>query len=67
MKLYAVHRTREGYAREDAHTSDVIGIYTDQEVARRVAVISYGQWQEVEVDYIPPGIKADATAYGVTL
>ena len=64
MKLYAVHRTRGGYAREDAATSDVIGVYTDKEVARKVALIGHGQWMEIELDYIPPGIKAAADEFG---
>lgn len=64
MKVYIVHRTRSGYAREDAKTSDVIGAYTDKEVARKVAVIGYGRVDEVEVDYILPGIKAAAPDLG---
>lgn len=67
MKLYVVHRTRAGYAREDAHTSDVVGAFTDKEVARRVAILSYGQYMEIEVDYIMPGIKAAAAEFGFTL
>ena len=30
MKVYVVHRIRGGYAREDAPTSDVLGVYTDK-------------------------------------
>ena len=67
MKLYVVHRTRSGYAREDAPTSDVVGAYTDKEVARKVALTGYGQWMEIEVDYIPPGIKAAADEFGFEL
>ena len=67
MKLYVVHRTRAGYAREDAPTSDVVGAFTDREVARKVAILSYGQYVEVDVDYIMPGIKAAAPEYGFEL
>ena len=38
-----------------------------KEVARKVAILSYGQYMEVEVDYIMPGIKAAAPEYGMTL
>ena len=67
MKLYAVHRTRAGYTREDAPTSDVLGVYTDREVARKVAILGHGQYMEVEVDYIMPGIRAAAPEYGFEL
>lgn len=66
MKLYVVHRTRAGYAREDV-TSDVLGVYTDREVARKVAILGHGQYMEVEVDYIMPGIRAAAPEYGFEL
>ena len=67
MKVYVVHRTRSGYAREDSPSSDVVGVYTDKEVARKVALLSYGRYDEVEVDYIAPGIKAAAPEYKMTL
>ena len=67
MKVYVVHRTREGYSRGDALDSDVLGVYTDQEVARKVAILGYGKWMEVEIDYIYPGIKAAAPEFGMTL
>jgi len=67
MKLYVVHRTRAGYAREDVPSSDVVGAFTDPEVARKVALLSYGQYMEVEVDYIMPGIRAAAPELGITL
>lgn len=67
MNLYVVHRTRSGYSRESATTSDVVGVFTDKEVARKVAILSHGQYMEVELDYIMPGIKAAAPEYGFTL
>jgi hypothetical protein len=67
MKVYVVHRNRGGYAREDAAESDVVGVYTDQEVARKVALISYGRYEEMEVDYVFPGIKAAASEFGFSL
>ena len=67
MKVYVVHRNRSGYAREDAPTSDVVGVFTDQEVARKVAMLSYGRYDEMEADYIMPGIKAAALEFGMVL
>ena len=66
MKLYVVHRTRGGYTKSDV-TSDVLGVYTDKEVARKVALTGYGQWMEVELDYVLPGIKAAADEFGFDL
>lgn len=65
QKLYVVHRTRSGYAREDAKTSDVVGVFTDPETARKVALLSYGKYELVELDYIMPGIRAAAPEYGL--
>ena len=67
MKVYAVHRSRGGYAREDAPVSDVIGVFTDKEVARQVAIIGHGQWMEIDVDYIMPGLRAAAEEFGFAL
>lgn len=67
MKLFVVHRLVGGYAREDSPVSDVVGVFTDKEVARQVAVISHGMWTEHELDYIYPGIKATADVYGFNL
>ena len=67
MKVYVVHRTRSGYAREDAAESDVVGVFTDKEVARKVALLSYGRYEEMEVNYVMPGIKAAAPEFGFTL
>ena len=67
MKLFVVHATRVGYAREDADESVVVGAYTDEEVARKVALLSFAKYIEVEVDYIPPGIKKAAPEFGVKL
>lgn len=67
MKLYVVHRTRSGYAREDDPVSDVVGVYIDKEIARKVALLSYGRYDEVYLDDVPPGIRAAAPEFGVTL
>ena len=67
MKVFVVHRTVSGYAREDASSSDVVGVYTDQEVARKVALLGRGKWTEVEVDYIMPYFINTAPEFGMTL
>ena len=67
MKLFVVHRTVGGYAREDASSSDVVGLYTDGEVARKIAILAHGQYKEVEVDYIMPGFINAASEFGMTL
>ena len=67
MKVFVVHRTSDGFSRSDTSSSDVLGVYTDKEVARKVALLSYGKYVEVEVDYIFPGIKSAAPEFGLTL
>lgn len=67
MKVFVVHRTREGYSRGDALSSDVLGVYTDPEIARKVAILGYSRVDEITVDYVLPGIKAAAPEFGMTL
>lgn len=67
MKLYVVHRNRSGYAREDIPVGDVVGAYTDKEIARKISLLSNGGYVEVEVDDVPPGIRAAAPEFGFTL
>jgi len=67
MKVYVVHRVLRSYARDDAMESDVVGAYTDKEIARKVALISHGRYEEMEVDYVFPGIKAAASEFGFSL
>jgi hypothetical protein len=67
MKVFVVHRSVGGYAREDASSSDVVGVYTDGEVARKIALLARGQCKEVEVDYIMPYFINTASEFGMTL
>ena len=67
MKLFVVHRSACGYAREDQPISDVVGAYTDITVAKKVALLSRGTWTEVDVDYIWPGIEQAAPEFGIKL
>lgn len=50
MKLYVVHRTRDGYSRTDPKVSDVVGVFTDKELARKVAIASHGKYEEQSKD-----------------
>lgn len=56
MKIFAVH-----------NKNGLVGVFTDKEVARKVAILSYGEYHETTLDYIPPGITAAAPEYGITL
>lgn len=56
MKLYVVHQTIAGYAREDRDCSSVIGTYTDSALADKIARAWSAQVKEVVLDEIPPGI-----------
>ena len=67
MKVFVVHRTVGGYAREDASSGDVVGVYTDITLAKKVALLARGTWTEVDVDYIWPGIEQLAPEFGITL
>ena len=67
MKVYVVHRTCRSYVRDDAMESDVVGVYTDQQIARKVALVSRGRYKEIEVDYVFPDIKAAASEFKFSL
>lgn len=67
ISLYIVHRIRGGYAREDQPQSDAVGVYTDPELARKVAVVTGGRYEEMILDYVPPGIQAHAQELGMDL
>ena len=56
QELYVVHATVSGYAREDAMNSSVIGVYTDQQLAIRVARAASGRVSAVGLDAVPQGI-----------
>jgi hypothetical protein len=66
MKIYVVHQSTGGYAREDNSCSRVVGTYTDAEVARKVALIAgLSSVAEVELDHIPPGYEKEAVELGI--
>ncbi len=69
MKLYVVANQISGYAREDAHTVNVVGAYTMLSVAKAVkSAAGFGATiSEIEVDYIYPGHRDSAIALGFKL
>ena len=67
MKVYVVHRVGSGFSREDYSTSEVVGVYTEATLAKKVALLARGTWTEVDLDYIWPGIQQDAPEFGMTL
>lgn len=67
MKVYVVSKMIGGYAREDNPAFVVVGVYTKEENAKIVSKVSQGRYREIEVDYIPPGIKQDADEFGYKL
>lgn len=69
MKLYVVANQIGGYAREDDPTVNVVGAYTDVEVARAVkCAAGFGATiSEIEVDHIHPGHREAAVAFGFKL
>lgn len=56
MQVFAVH-----------NSNGLVGVFTDKETARKVALLSFGQYHETELDYIPPGIKAAAPEYSIEI
>jgi hypothetical protein len=67
MKVFVVHRTGSGYTREDNSTSEVVGVYTEATLAKKVALLARGTWTEIDLDYIWPGIEQAAPEFGITL
>ena len=60
MKVYVVYCARR--------VGDiVVGVYTDEDLARKIAVLSYGEYDEFELDSIPVGVKNAAPKFGMTL
>ena len=65
--LYVVHGTRGGFAREDSQQSHVVGVYTDETVATRVARIASGRVDTVTLDHVAPGYLASAREMGTPI
>lgn len=56
-----------GFCREDPPTSYVIGAYTDEELAKKVKMVSgYGSSiHSIEIDKLTPGILEAFKVFGV--
>ena len=67
MKVYVVHTTRSGYAREDPPSSDVVGVYSNKETAITVSRVCGGRYKEIEMDHIHPGHRNAANEFGFKL
>lgn len=65
--LYVVHGTIGGYAREDDARSTVYGVYTDPTAAKKVATVTHGQVETVELDYVAPGYVNSAAELGIPI
>ena len=65
--LYAVIGTTGGYAREDSPSADIVGIYSTDDVAQKVAKVGFGyKVVPVELDYIHLGHLEFLRQIGVT-
>lgn len=65
-KLYVVHYTIGGYAREDADQTIAAGVYTDIRLATvHKMVCSGGQITELDLDVLPRGVIAAANEMGL--
>lgn len=67
MILHIVTGMAGGFCREDPSSPYVIGAYTDEELAKKVKMVSgYGsQLHQIEVDRLSPGIIEAFKAFGV--
>jgi hypothetical protein len=63
--LHIVHKTVGGFTREDRDDSHIVGVYTDEDVAKKVAIASHAQVASIELDHIPPGYRSFAKELGM--
>ncbi len=67
MKLFVVSCVCYGYDNRSVGPAMAVGAYSDEEVAKKIALLSNGYVTEIEVDTVLPGIKERADAFGVKL
>ena len=67
MILYVVHTTIAGYERSDPGTSAVVGVFTDEDVAKKLKVsLGYGSGvSKIELDFLAPGHLANMKELGL--
>lgn len=63
--LYVVATTMGGYAREDASVVNVVGGYTEKEVADKVAMVAHAKVVPIEINHIPQGYLDSMYAYAM--
>lgn len=65
--LFAVLHTCGGYAREDAGHAEICGLFTDETVAKKVAMVCSGRVVPVLLNDIKPGYAQTLEALSVKL
>lgn len=67
VTLYVVASTTGGYAREDAAEPYVGGVFTDEKVAKKVAMVSHAKVFPVVLDQVGAGYIETMQAMGIKL
>ena len=67
MTIFVVHNTIGGYAREDAEQSNIVGVFTDETMAKTLARILGANCTEVTLNEVPKGYLSFARELGVKL
>jgi hypothetical protein len=65
MELHIVHNTVGGFAREDAHQSNIIAVLTDPDMAKKIALASQAKVTSLALDDIPIGISKNLIELGL--
>lgn len=65
--LYVVASTTGGYAREDAAEPHVCGVFTDENVAKKVAMVGHGKVFTMPLDQVGAGYIETMRAMGIKL
>lgn len=65
--LFVVAKTVGGFAREDAPQASVIGVFTCQATADRVALLTQARCFPVDLDHVSPSLLQTAQEIGVDL
>ena len=67
MILHVVHMTIAGYERSDPGTSDVVGVFTDEDIAKKLKMtLGYASGvSKIELDFLAPGHLANMKELGL--
>ena len=55
MELWIVHKQQGGFAREDPNETYVIGVYSEHELANRIALTQCAKLEKITLNFIHPG------------